>query len=967
MKKFLLFFAVAALALLAAACSGYKYDSVKGDPLKTRIYTLDNGLKVYMSVNREEPRIQTYIVVNVGGKNDPSETTGLAHYFEHLMFKGTESFGTSDYAAEKPLLDRIEELFEVYRKTSDEAVRAELYRRIDSLSYEASKYSIPNEYDKLMAAIGSTGTNANTSMDRTVYIENIPSNQAENWAKIQADRFKHIVIRGFHTELETIYEEKNMSLTRDDSKAYYAIGEALFPNHPYGTQSVLGTQEHLKNPSITNVKKYHEQYYVPNNMAICLAGDFDPDKMIALIDKYFGDMQPNEELPKLDFEPEAPITKPVVKEVFGPEAEHVTLAWRADKAASEDTDYSLLAAEVLCNGKAGLMDLDLNQAQKVLTSFATNMPQADYGAVVLRGYPKEGQTLEQVRDLMLAEVAKLRDGDFDETLLQATINNQKVSLMRWTESNEGRVMLFVNSFYQGIPWADQVDELNRLGSITKEDLVAWVREKMGDENYAVIYKRQGVDPDVQKMPKPQLTPIEMNRDVKSDFLAEIQNTPVAPIEPVFVDFDKEMEIFRTDSGLEVLYKKNEINDLFSLTYLFDTGTFNDPEFNYAFPYMELLGTTARTAAQIAAECYDIACSYNISAGQSRSYVTFSGLSEHMGRVMDIFEHLVADAQGNEEVLANYKADILKSRSDAKLNQAQNFNALQRYAMFGGEMIRRVTLTDAQVEALSSEELLGKIRELMTKQHTILYYGPMGRKELLAQLAEHHPVAGQLEPLSSEHFAFRPTPEDRVYLSNYDANQIYYLQYANLGGMFDPAYDADVRLYNEYTSGSMNSIVFQEMREARSLAYSAYTYWVIPSYDDENYIFIAGIATQNDKMVEAIDAFSEIINDMPESQAAFDLAKESMLSNLRTGRTGKAAVLWAYVNNRDLGLDEDRNKAVYEKLQAMTLEDLREVQQQWIKDRRYFYCILGDLDDLDTNYLRRLGPVQVLSQEEIFGY
>ena len=196
---------------------------------------------------------------SVGGKNDPAETTGLAHYFEHLMFKGTEKFGTSDYAAEKPMLDEIERLFEVYRKTTDEAERAAIYHRIDSISYEASKIAIPNEYDKLMAAIGANGTNAFTSQDMTVYVEDIPSNQIDNWAKIQADRFRNPVIRGFHTELETIYEEKNMSLTQDGRKIWEAMDAALFPNHPYGTQTVLGTQEHLKNPSITNVRNYHKK------------------------------------------------------------------------------------------------------------------------------------------------------------------------------------------------------------------------------------------------------------------------------------------------------------------------------------------------------------------------------------------------------------------------------------------------------------------------------------------------------------------------------------------------------------------------------------------------------------------------------------------------------------------------------------------------------------------------------------
>ncbi|MDE5815529.1 MAG: insulinase family protein, partial [Alistipes sp.] len=474
MKK-LLFLAVVVAAMLTAACSKYKYERVSGDPLKTRIYTLDNGLKVYMSVSKEKPRIQTYIAVKVGGKNDPHETTGLAHYFEHLMFKGTEQFGTSDYAAEKPLLDEIEQLFETYRATTDEAERAAIYRRIDSISYEASKIAIPNEYDKLMAAIGANGTNAYTSQDMTVYVEDIPSNQIDNWARIQADRFQHPVIRGFHTELETIYEEKNMSLTRDSRKVWETLDAALFPHHPYGTQTVLGTQEHLKNPSITNVKNYHKTYYVPNNMAICVAGDFDPDEMIATIDKYFGAMEPNSNLPKLEFEPEAPIAAPIVKEVYGLEAANVMLGWRLP---SEKADRVALAGKVagqiLYNGQAGLIDLDLNQQQKTLSSYGYYSGQPDYSTFIVAGRPKQGQSLEAVRDLLLGEVAKLRSGDFDDELLEAIINDLILSEMQSIENDPAD--LYVQSFIYGIDWADQVHFIENVSKVTKQDVVDWANE-----------------------------------------------------------------------------------------------------------------------------------------------------------------------------------------------------------------------------------------------------------------------------------------------------------------------------------------------------------------------------------------------------------------------------------------------------------------------------------------------------------
>ncbi len=966
MKRILALMTVVAAMLLTACGSKYAYESVKGDPTQTRIYTLDNGLKVYMSVSDEEPRIQTYIAVRVGGKNDPAETTGLAHYFEHLMFKGTQSFGTQDYAAEKPMLDEIEQLFEVYRKTEDEAERKALYKRIDSISYEASKLAIPNEYDKLMASIGAQGTNAYTGYDMTVYVENIPSNQVENWLKIEADRFKNVVIRGFHTELETIYEEKNMSLTQDNRKVYEAMNAALFPNHPYGKQTVLGTQEHLKNPSITNVKNYHDQYYVPNNMAICLSGDFDPEQMIALVDQYFGDMQPNPEIPVLEYEPEQPITEPIVKEVLGLDAANVAIGWRLGGATSADADLANIVGSILFNGQAGLIDLNLNQQQKTLSAYGYPSISADYGYMQLAGRPKQGQTLEEVRDLLLGEVAKLRAGDFDEKLIAAAVNNYKLEMMQYLDSNDGRADAYVQSFINGVEWKDEVAMFDRLSKITKEDIVRFANEKLGEQNYAIIYKRQGKDPNEQKIAKPEITPIVTNRDAQSDFLKEIVASEVKPIEPRFVDFEKDMSRFEAQSGIEVLYKQNTTTDYFSLEYMFDLGTLNDPALGLAFNYAEYLGTLAKTAEQIQSELYGLACGFNLRASSSRCYISISGLGENMAQAMDIVEDLVANAVADETILANVKQNELKSRANAKLNQSRNFSALQSYVVYGEEGMK-ARLSNEELMALTSEELLAKVREMFSKQHTVTYYGPATKEELLASLNEHHNVPEELQPLEIKRLANVTTPENKVFIAEYDANQIYYIQYSNRGEKFDVANDADLDLYNEYFGGGMSGIVFQEMREARGLAYSARAYMSTPTYADGEYSFTAYIATQNDKMKQAIEAFDEIINTMPESEAAFNVAKESYINQIRTLRYTKASVLNAFIRTRDMGLDCDRARAVFEKVQTMTLDDVKAVQEQWVKDRNYYYLILGDSKNLDLNYLRTLGPITFLSQEEIFGY
>lgn len=954
--------------LLADSCAEYKYETVKGDPMNTKIYTLDNGLKVYMTVNKETPRVQTYIAVKVGSKNDPKETTGLAHYLEHLMFKGTENFGTSDYAAEKPLLDSIKALFEVYRTKTDPEERRAIYHRIDSLSYEASKIAIPNEYDKLMSVIGAEGTNAFTSSDMTVYQEDIPSNEIDNWARIEADRFMNPVIRGFHTELEAVYEEKNMSLTQDNRKAMEAIDLALFPHHPYGLQTTLGTQEHLKNPSIINIENYRANFYVPNNVAICVSGDFDPDTFVATIEKYFGDWQPNPDIKYLEYEPEQAITAPIHKEVYGLDAEFVMMGWRVpgnnDYLRSEVGD---IVGNILYNGQAGLADLNLIQAQKVNTFYGFNYVRPDYGEFLLVGYPREGQSLDEVRDLMLEQVAKLRGGDFDESLIQSTINNYKLSNMSQLENNEDRAMSFVESFINGHEWKNDALQMQRLEKVTKQKIVDWANEHLGANSYVAVYKRIGEDKGIEKIAAPAITPIETNRDKQSEFLTGIQNNPVAPIEPVFVDFSKDMSKASVAEGVEFLYKKNEINDITTLNSVFNRGTQDDPRLRLAFDYLSYLGTPTRTAEQIKKEMYGLACSERLSCGLTQSFIGVSGLDENIGQAMDIVEDLIFNALPDTAILAGLKSDILKDRSDSKLSQSACFRALQKYIFNGPEFIRKTTLTNEQVLSLTSEELLQAIRDLYGKQHDILYYGPADEQAAKKMIAGHHRISESPEPLVRTYPTARQVASSEVFLAPYDANQFYYLQYSDRGERFNVTNDPAIRMYNSYFGGGMGSIVFQEMREARGLAYSASAYLGDLGYKDCDYIFHAFIASQNDKAKEAVEAFDDIINNMPESEKAFNVAKTALLTGIRTGRTTGFGVLTQYLDLQDYGLSEDREKAVFEQVQGMTLADVKTFQEKWIKGRKYVYGFLGRKEGLDMDFIGSLGPVTELSLEDIFGY
>jgi predicted Zn-dependent peptidase len=598
---------------MSAEAKDYKYYSVANDPMHTRIYTLDNGLKVYLSVNKEKPRIQTYIAVRTGSRNDPPTTTGLAHYLEHLMFKGTKLFGTSDLTKEAPLLDSIQNRFEVYRTIKDPAKRKAYYHGIDSLSQVAAKYNIPNEYDKLMSSIGSEGSNAYTSNDVTCYVEDIPSNEVDNWAKIQADRFQNMVIRGFHTELEAVYEEFNIGLANDGEKEWDALNAKLYPNHPYGTQTTIGTQEHLKNPSIVNIKNYFNRYYVPNNVAICMSGDLDPEAVIATIDKYFSSWKPNANLSYPQYAPVRNLTAPVDTSVVGKEAENIIMAWKFDKAASFQADTLDVISKMLYNGKAGLMDLDLDQKMQWLGggAFADNL--AEYSSFLVEGTPKEGQSLDDLRKLILGEISKLKAGNFSDDLLPSVINNMKKEYYQSLESNQSRAGLYVDAFINGQKWDDAVNRLNRISSITKQQVVDFANKYLLD-NYVAVYKRQGTDTTQKKIDKPQITPIPANRDKQSQFVTNIINSKAEPIQPRFLDFDKDIAKGKTSKGVPVLYVKNNSNGLFGLAYYFKFGREGNKWLPYASSYVDYLGTDKLTAEQLKQQFYKLACNFNIRMG-----------------------------------------------------------------------------------------------------------------------------------------------------------------------------------------------------------------------------------------------------------------------------------------------------------------------------------------------------------------
>ncbi len=963
----LLWLFVLALSVSAQTNKQYDYVTYHHDVMHTRIYTLENGLKVFLTVYKDAPRIQCLVPVRVGSKHDPAETTGLAHYLEHLMFKGTPAFGTTNWEAEKPLLEQIEQLFEIYRHTADPQERATLYRQIDSISYIASGYAVPNEYDKMMKFIGSQGTNAATSNDYTVYIEDIPSNQLENWAAIQYERFARPVFRLFHTELETVYEEKNNSLANDNRKASEAMLHALFPHNAYGQQTTLGSVEHLKNPSLTNISNFFNAYYAPNNMAVCLSGDFDFDEAIAIVDRYFGQLVAHP-IPHYVVPEEDPIESVIERSVYGHEAEFVNVAFRMDLPANHPDVYIMRMLDyILSNGQCGLMDQNLSRPHLVNRASSYPYVLCDNSAFVLSGRPNEGQTLEEVRDLLLQQLALVKSGSFDESLMEAALNNIKVSKMRQLENNRARANALASAFEYNVDWFYASNELAYYEKITKQDVVEFANKHFPDNAYVVIYKRKGQPAPLPNVTKPPITAIQLNRDAESDFFAKLKTRTVRPIEPLFVDFQEAITFGQYKKQVPIYHVNNEEDDIFTLRLIYPAGEMHDLLLGYVSRYMQELGTAKKSVDQIKTQFYTMACRYNISVSDVESSITLSGLDENLVPAFQLMMDVVSHAQADTMAMRHYIADLLKQRKDAKSSQSSVLNCLRSYGEFGPDLVA-YQLTDEQVKSLNGDTLLAHLRKLLTYQLEVAYYGPSSINNVQKLLSKYYKLPKHFAtPPTPRVFERQPTDADVVFYAPYPAKQSRIVTTMR-SDKLDASLIPMVRMYNQYFGGSMNAIVFQEMREKRSLAYTAQSSFVLPEKVTGHMYNYSYVATQNDKILDAMTAFDELFDDMPLSEPALSLAKESAKQNIAAARITKMSIINTYLNNRKMGIAHDYRRDVYDSIDGFTMEDVRQFNQKYIKGKAKTYMILATESEVDLKTVEeKFGPVRVLTLEDIFGY
>jgi len=945
--------------------NGYKYQEVTNDPFKARIYTLSNGFTVYLTRNLERPRIAALIGVRAGSVNEDPEFTGLAHYLEHMMFKGTSKIGTVNWEEESVLLELISDLFEKHRITDNPAEKREIYAEIDRLSQIAATYVATNEFDKIVTSMGATMVNAGTSYEKTVYMCEVPKNEIEKWAILESERFSDLVLRLFHTELETIYEEFNMYQDYDEERAFNALMKGLFPNHPYG-RDVVGFPEHLKNPSMKQIYEFLHKYYVPSNMAIVLSGDFEFEPTIQLIDKYFGHFESGEKHTIVQPR-EEPILSPVELEVSGPETEYLRIAYRFDGGAGTKDDlFVSLISSILTNYQAGLIDLNIVQAQKALEASSYSYALKDYTINFLDGTPRDGQTLEEVRDLILNEIENVKNGNFDDWLIEAIVNDYRIGFMRRLENSFYSAYTLMNYFTDEIPLEKALNQLDEMAKITKKEIMEFAKNNYND-NYVIVYKRTGESTGLVKVDKPEISTIPVNRDLQSDFAKEILAMEISNIEPVFVDFDKNLNRKEIKPGVTLYHTKNETNELFSLNYIVDMGRNHNLLLPLAIDYLPLIGTDKYSPQDLQKEFYRHGLSFNVNSGFDRCYVSISGLASKFETAIELLEHVLNNAKPDQEIYEEYVKSIEKTRADEKMQQNYIFSAMIDYGFYGKKSPKKNLLSIDEMNQIEPVTLTDLLAQMTSYEHKINYFGTLPIDNVVSILNKYNSIPDKLTELPQKiDFQLVSYEKPIVFLIDYDISQANVYMFAK-DQIFDKAIMPYSAVFNNFYGSGLSSVVYQEIRESRALAYAASSFYINATEKDKYNAFYVYLGTQPDKLKEAASALLELMNKMPRAETQFNQAIEGIIKKTDTERITGRNLFWTYLTNKDRGIDYDIRKDIYAAVKEMTIDDFENFFNSNISNKNYGYMILGNIKSMDQKVLAKLGEIKILSLEDVFGY
>ena len=952
-----------ALILVIAGCN-FSFSQQPSNPqIAIKQFVLSNGLTVILNEDHTKPQVFGVVVTKAGAKNDPADATGLAHYQEHMLFKGTQTLGTTNWDAERPHIEKIFNLYEELSKTTVDSLRKKIQKQINEESVKANEYAIPNELDKIIKLMGGTYLNANTDYDRTVYFNAFPAGQIEKWLELYSERFINPVFRSFQAELEVVYEEKNLYSDMFQMNLLESFQSKFFKVHPYG-RPIVGTINHLKNPSLNKMFDFFKTYYVPNNMALILSGDFKTEEVIPLIEAKFGKWQ-SKPVPVLPVFKEDSFKGREFFEAKMSPIKLEILGFRTVPNGDQDEIALQICNKILSNeNQTGLLD-KLSMDNKLIAAVNFPMEMNDYGASVFFIVPKiVGQSLESAEKLVLTELDKLKKGEFEDWMVEAFKNELYRNFELKMESIEGKATTFAEIFAQNISIDDYLSYPEKIKRITKEDIIR-VANKYYGNNYLAFYSKMG-SPKKEKIDKPGYKPVISNMNAKSAFAEKLENIQAKTPEIKYIDFQNDIVQKDILPKERLFYVKNPKNDIFSLTIKFGIGNTGLPMLKYASQMMNYAGSEGKDVKKLKEEFSKIGCTYSISSDESYLVIYLEGIESNINPAIALINELI-----NKPILDQKKLKILieGEKANRKMESSEPDNvadALFDYVRYQNKSSYIDRLTMKELQKLKAEDLIKTYKEALTYQVDFHYCGTIDPSVLIELFRKNIQLAPELKNSNS------PVVVD---LQNYNENIVYLVDkkkaiqskiylFAN-GENYDKQNDPFIDAFNLYFGGDFSGLVLQEIREYRSLAYGAGARYTIPLLAGKKTSFYGYVGTQADKTLEALDVFDTLIHHMPEKPERMEMIREYLVQSRLASKPDFRELSQTVESWKYRGYIEDPLKMKLPAYQSLNFSNITSFYHLNIEKKPLVIAIVGDKSRIDMKSLARYGKIIELKEKSLF--
>lgn len=932
-------------------------------------FTLSNGLTVWLNEDHAQPKVFGAVVVKAGAKDCPN--SGIAHYLEHLLFKGTQKIGTTDYAKEKPWLDSIAAEYDRLAKTTDATRRIAIQRHINELSIRAADYAIPNEFGNLIDRFGGTGLNAYTSFDETVFHNTFSPQYIRQWCELNAERMRDPVFRLFQGELETVYEEKNMYTDNLLASTAEKAQQIALAGTPYA-YPIIGATDSLKNPRLTEMMRFFRERYVPTNMGLILCGDIRADSLRPLLERTFGTLRASGER----FTP-TPVARlrdfthmPLLRlKVPVPLVKIGGRIWQMPDEKSDDYAAFQVVASMLTNEeKTGLID-SLVTSSRLFFARGMGYSFKEFSAWGFGFVPRlPFGSRKKAEKRCLEQIDKLKQGRFSEASLQATKLTLKRDAERAMESVSGRSTAMINAFSHGLAWERVTGRAASIGRVSREDVMRVARQYLNDDCLRLA-KKFGHYPK-EHVSQPGYKPVTpKNAGRQSAYAVAIGQEPYPSAAPRTLDLDKDAACTPLSKLVNLYTVSNHQNDVFTLQLIYRRGFRKDSRLAPMADYLNSIGTEAHDKHAFGNLLRRYGATLSAEASPTVVTLTLTGIDRYFKETVGLLHEFLNSPKADKE---QFKALVKSTRLDERTLFRQNSNiaemVVQQIAMGdSSDYLQRTTARE--LKNLGGDSLVSVFKNLQHCQTDIVYCGSRKPKDVENILKDNISVDAVDLAWTAGSIRLRPVMENTVYIyDNPSARQTIVGSYVQTAPMPSAADRARLRLWGSYFGGGMQSVLFQEVREFRALAYSAYGYSITSDLLTHGALpcgYVSQIGTQADKAMTTTLLLDSLLSDMPLRSAQVETARHAIVNGINNSFPTMRQVGAEVADLRLHGYAQDPDAGILKALAPMTPSDLMRFYRENIQSRPRAIYIVGNKKMLDMQRLGKLGKIVILKKADLY--